>query len=288
LRQLAYRADGRVKLGSPYEAEEFRDNFGRDRSGYVVNVGGRNYYTKLAPDLADAENDRLAHALSRGICNVPETVLPSADERDELAGLGFPEGDGTHLVRLCQDHAGEPMAAPTLDRAIAAELVFSLWIHRRDAHNGNRVYNGGVPMFFDFGAAFDSEPDDLFRMWEGPGYVPNWRLVELPQCATVSTQAIRARELYSDFALQPVTSIRAFWQEAETVRDAILERHSDEIAGVVTRTIQRPERAAVMVEFLREKSASLAADVERLRAMLGAIPYDAIEGGLEAGPALVL
>ena len=76
----------------------------------------------------------------------PETKLPDESEINELDAL-LPElsvrqGD-TWLIRLAQDCSIKDLPIKDLTRAIAGELVFSLWIRRRDAHFSNRALVDG-------------------------------------------------------------------------------------------------------------------------------------------------
>jgi hypothetical protein len=84
-----------------------------------------------------------------------------------------------------------------LDDALARELVFSLWIRRRDAHAWNRVYVAGVPVFFDSHIAFGVEPnhvplDGFFEMGCDDGYAGRWRTRVLGQDETPTTNGERA------------------------------------------------------------------------------------------------
>ncbi|MBS0234583.1 MAG: hypothetical protein JSR99_13980 [Proteobacteria bacterium] len=192
---------------------EFRDYFGRDHSARIRNVDGRRYFIKRDTP-ANARKDYLAYLLSRDTFNIPEVILPDEETRRTLA-LEEP----CHLIRLCQDYSMRRLPIRDLTTAVAAELVFSLWIRRRDAHNCNRVFVNGVPMFFDFGAALDVQPGtpkaSFFRAGPDSGYVGNWRLWRVPECHVVQTVEIRAFERGKPITLHPVHNLRAFWAAAE-------------------------------------------------------------------------
>jgi hypothetical protein len=82
---------------------------------------------------------------------------------------------------------------------IAGELVFSLWVRRRDAHPWNRAYVGGVPGFFDHHTAFGAEADNVsldgfFREGDNAGFTSRWRARILPEGELPTTAGERALE----------------------------------------------------------------------------------------------
>lgn len=90
----------------------------------------------------------------------------------------------TYLVRLAQSYTKDNLPIKDLNEAVASELVFSLWIRRRDTHLDNRWVIDGVPVFFDFHAAFGKKDVSKFfkngqkengeyRDW---GYAGCWRI----------------------------------------------------------------------------------------------------------------
>jgi hypothetical protein len=135
--------------------------------------------------------------------NIPEVRLLSSEEfqalhlvKSEILSKKASE-QNTYLVRLVQDYAISELPLQDFDVAIASEMAFSIWIHRRDAHAGNRAYVNGIPMFFDFNIAFGGEAEDFFRGGPGGGYVKNWRLWQI-KSDTASKDIALLRYMASD------------------------------------------------------------------------------------------
>jgi hypothetical protein len=88
----------------------------------------------------------LAYRLGGSWLNVAE-VVPGADVigATTLSCDPLPVSSDP-LIRVGQDCTPADLIERDLDAAIASELVFSVWIRRRDAHPWNRVYVAGVPI----------------------------------------------------------------------------------------------------------------------------------------------
>jgi hypothetical protein len=145
------------------------DYWGRDWSSHVVELDGTSYLARHLTPLG-ARLDLLGFRLAGDRFNVPEVRLADDQLRSTI---GRPEC--SHIVRLCQSYRRAELAVTDLSVAMAGELVFSTWINRRDAHNHNRVFVQRVPMFYDFGAAFEEMPGEerggFFRAGPDPGWV---------------------------------------------------------------------------------------------------------------------
>jgi hypothetical protein len=172
----------------------------------------------------------LAYRLGGSWLNVAEAIGPSeVDGGIRWGGGPFNPGlDPTSsLIRLIQDCRVEEFPEQDPDRATAAELVFSLWVRRRDAHAWNRAYVDGVPAFFDHHIAFGAEEandslDGFFRDGGDVGYVSRWRVRALPEGERLATAGERRLGLGA-LAVHRVHDLEAF--------DAHLDAAAGRIAG---------------------------------------------------------
>ena len=76
------------------------------------------------------------------------------------------DSENTYLVRLAQSYKKETLPIKNLDEAVASELIFSLWIRKRDTHIDNKIFINGIPIFFDFDVAFDINKKDVNKFFE--------------------------------------------------------------------------------------------------------------------------
>jgi len=197
-----------------FSADEFADYAGRDCAAFIVARGSRRFFAKRLVSRSEAGKSVLAWNLGRGRLNVP-AMFAATGRLNEALDRRFGSVDGTAwvLVTLCQDYTPGRLPIRDLTKAVASELAFSTWINRRDAHNSNRVYLGGVPMFFDFDAAFvpDAGETRFLRGGPDPGYTDNWRLLPLEAGQAVQTVPIRHRERsHHSLTLHPVHDVNRF------------------------------------------------------------------------------
>jgi hypothetical protein len=118
------------------------------------------------------------------------------------------------------------------DSAMAIELVYSMWIRRRDAHSFNRSNVGGLPVFFDHGAAFHAERESrsiegFFRSGDNPGCAGLWRMEQISadDCGTeIQRQNQRARFAKNSVdrhVYQPIRNPDQFHSALDRARDYI-------------------------------------------------------------------
>jgi hypothetical protein len=195
----------------PDGRRRFVDYHGRDWAECIVNLDGLPYLAKRG-DMVAARMDLLGYRLGLGRLNVPEVRLADDAMRADMANSAC-----SHLVRLCQSYDPRTLPVRDLSTAIAGELVFSTWITRRDAHNHNRVFVRGVPMFFDFGVAFEVVPGEdrnsFFRGGPDPGWVQNWKLVRIPRWRRPDSNRLRTRERRqrTPVTVHPIHRRSRFW-----------------------------------------------------------------------------
>jgi hypothetical protein len=168
--------------------------------------------------------------------NIAEVVF--ADEVDDATwsdGRPFVEQNDSSLVlvRIAQDYLPDDLPIQDLDRAIAAELVFSMWIRRRDAHPWNRAYVSGIPIFFDHHIAFGAQAANLlissfFRVGADGGHAGRWRVKPLPAAETPTTSG--EREFSGGaMAIHRVRDLSAFDALLVETADAIRKRDRTEL-----------------------------------------------------------
>jgi hypothetical protein len=138
------------------------------------------------------------------------------------------------LVRLAQDYSVEELPLGDNDAAIAAELVFCLWVRRRDPHAWNRAYVRGVPVFFDQHVAFDDRSlEDFFETGDA-SHPPHWRVCEFPHDYVPTTLAerdtYRTFDQQSGISIQRVHDIGAFEAAFATAIATIIDLSDDWLA----------------------------------------------------------
>lgn len=180
---------------------------------------------------------RFVYLLGAPFVNVAEVQLLEENSAKALRELGLPKAtDRCFIVRVAEKHATGELHCHTVDAATAGELVFSLWIRRRDAHAENRGYNpDGIPVFFDFDFAFcmdgrNTERQDVFSH-TGPGDAGTWRVQEASaEQIPISTEVARCTGLSTGVHL--VQSISRFEVEARSIARAITsdDRNLNELA----------------------------------------------------------
>ena len=85
----------------------------------------------------------------------------------------------------------------TLEDAVAAELVYSLWARRRDTHVDNRAYVDGIPIYFDHEICFLAEPHFVhatafFEALNDYGHAGFWRVKQVDRLVTTESPALSA------------------------------------------------------------------------------------------------
>lgn len=125
-----------------------------------------------------------AYLLGNSIVNIPEISLLNENKVEELHSIGISKASKEcFIIRVAHEYKTGELPLKSLNEAVAGELVFSLWIRRRDAHNKNRVYNlDGIPLFFDFDVAFlaENEGEAIEKFFERneTGYAGQWQVLQ--------------------------------------------------------------------------------------------------------------
>ena len=257
--------------------DQLIDHFNNGYAHLIVCFAGKHWIIKMkesAPD--EPKREFLAFSLGWKWLNIPEVKLLTREERGELAehrpDLQIKTFD-TWLVRLVQDYAASELAINDLTRAIAGELVFSLWIRRRDAHFSNRALVNGVPMFFDFHVAFAKERqfaslDGFFQQGNDAGFPNNWRLQKLPQNKEVNLIEVRNRERGRPLALQPVCDEFVFEDSLLKFINIIKEQQRDSWVELIRNVGFQGADAQEIDDLLTDSRATIDEAVARMKAIV--------------------
>lgn len=237
----------------------------------LVRWHGHNWYAKAAH--GDPWREVLAFRLGWRWLNVAEVVYP--DEVREafwIDGREFdPRGSvGQVLVRIAQDYDPGELPVIDLDQAIAAELAFSVWIRRRDAHPWNRAYVSGVPIFFDHHIAFGAEAENFaissfFRSGQDGGYSGRWRVRALPPSETPTTEGERAFSGLQ-LAIHRVRDLSAFDEHLSEAVERI--RQTTELELLEAADAARCGNSKDIASFLIETQDSIDAALIHLRSVV--------------------
>ena len=217
-------------------------------------VGGDRWAVK-----PKGRREALGYQLARGRLNVPEVrLLPRA------------EGPPRALVRLAKDYTVDDLPIRDLDEAVAAELAFSLWIRRRDTHAYNRAYVGGIPIFFDHGAAFEVslELDRFLRHGPDNGFVPAWRVEEWAHEPT--TLGTRWLNDATGLAIHPVHDLARFRSFFAAWVDRLAGQPAVVIEEALTATGVGAKRFRLLRGFLRRSQQELPEVARRVLDLLAA------------------
>jgi hypothetical protein len=249
-----------VSTDKPWYACQFQEAGGNPHiASRLRHFDGKIWYVKGPSPL-----DHLGYLLARGRLNVCETAFASED-----SGLD----PATALVRPGQTYSLSELPIQDLDEAVASELVFSLWIRRRDTHAFNRVYVDGIPVFFDFNAAFDAEvinadPDGFFRAGN-LGFVQSWRVVPAEELVR-DTDQVRHLGNARSLALHVIHDTEVLYDHLDAWVAAIREMKDETIVRALEEARISQERCSRIRELLRRSQDVLPQMASRLQPILGA------------------
>lgn len=155
------------------------------------------WFVKLGHNEDHKKRERLAFILAEPWFNAPEVRYLNEGDFGIIRSIGIAIPEDTsfkdiYLVRLVQNHQLNELKVSNLNEAVAGELVFSLWIRRRDAHFNNRAYIGGVPMFFDHHIAFGAEEHLIGDEGFFNSECKSWRVKLTDQ--TLTTRFVRSQQ----------------------------------------------------------------------------------------------
>jgi hypothetical protein len=204
----------------------------------LVNWDDKCWYQKPG----SSWQELLAHRLGDSWLNVADAVRPTV-AAGAIYSNGTPfdaVGDAAScLVRVIQDYKLDELAERDLDKAVASELIFSLWVRRRDTHAWNRAYVDGIPGFFDHHVAFGEDAtsrslEGFFRDGGDAGYAGRWRTWELGEGEVPTTVSERGLAPVSGLAIHRVRSLECFDKHLDVVAQHIASFDEKELKTLAT------------------------------------------------------
>ena len=233
------------------------------------------WVVKYKPATIDEEKrDYLAYLLGKGYANIAEVLPLSTEELAEVKALTQKDGNSmtqnTFLVRLAGSYSPQELPCQTLEEAVAKELVFSVWIRRRDAHVDNRVYVSGIPIFFDHQTAFLGEPhladiSAFFGATSDYGQAGRWRVRELTQSLTLLCRGVNKTEMGS---FHYVNNFEAF-KECLSAAASELEDHLPENwRQVVVNVGFTGDKSQPILDFLEKNLETIESDIGQMKKII--------------------
>jgi hypothetical protein len=158
-----------------------------------------------------------------------------------------------------------------LDLAVARELVFSLWIRRRDTHSYNRAYliDSNLYVFFDHQTAFLGEPElsDIQVFLDAKklraGHANAWAVKEIG-CQELSTDFVREYET-SNRPLS-IHFVNDFLNFERCVEESIsfIRTYEWDYKRAARKAGFCSKETAEIIQFLKKNMADLPGDCEEM------------------------
>lgn len=255
----------------------------KDREKYAPELVGQRHVlvkrkekiwvVKNKPISSNEEKrDLLAYLLGSPFANVAEVYLPTNDEIQQINTLRESEVQSlqnhtSYLIRLGGSYRVDEICCKTLEKAVASELVFSVWIRRRDVHANNRVYLIGIPIFFDHGTAFlgQKELADIKSFFGVPapeGHGGAWR-IKVTQ-AELST--IWSRQHPIDYHY--VNNIDDFKGQIDQAKGKIKDVSIDRLKDLISVAGFQKEETEQIWQFLKINQRNIDDDVEMMKTII--------------------
>lgn len=196
----------------------------------LVKDSEKVWVVKHKPSSVNEEKrDALGFLLGREFANVAEVKILNQEEHKEIQSLTSKDEsstpENTFLVRVAGSYSTDELPCKTLEQATAIELVYSIWIRRRDTHVDNRVYLDAIPIFFDFQTAFLGEPHlaDINTFFSIPptdyGQAGAWKVKLLKKWLTKLTRGEGHKPIMGGYHY--VNNIEEFEKEVKKAIDVI-------------------------------------------------------------------
>lgn len=216
------------------------------------------------------KRDLLGFLLGKGIFNIPEVRLLNNQQLEEIKqfasqGESF-DINNTFLVRLAHSYSSEELPCKTIEEAVATELVYSIWIRRRDAHIDNRTYVKGIPIFFDFHIAFLGESDlvDInvfFSQTQDHGRAGLWRVKVWTDFLGQFTGTINPIEIG---AYHFVNDLNSFYQYVNKSKTILKENIANRVETLVHQVNFTGATETQVIDLLKRNLATLDGDVSKM------------------------
>lgn len=247
-----------------------------------MNWEEKHWFVKCKTDPEEGKRDHLAYLLGQNWANIAEVHLLTATEFEALKGVSsIPSWADSHehtfLVRFGHDYRLTELMNTVLDAAVATELVFSLWIRRRDTHAANRAYTNGIPVFFDHQTGFLGEPklqdlDALFAPDKQAGHASRWRVEMIDPKMTPTTMMMRRLGKIHETALHVVHSVRDFEGYLRESADHLYSQSPDAWIDAARISGYDAAQARAIVAFLEVNRDQLDAAIERMLRVIYEVP----------------
>ncbi len=252
--------------------------FAADLLPCVIKDRDKYWFVKYKPGTRDQEKrDLLAYLLGKSICNVSEVKLLSDSEHAEIkTKLNLDEGsniNNTFLVRLAGSYSLSELPNQTIEKAVATELVYSIWIRRRDTHALNRVYVDGIPIFFDHETAFLAEPrwahsTMFFRDNPDYGHPGYWRIKKLSSSEKMETMKARSTPNPNDRAHHYVYNLGEFKKEIVKAEESVKNLTSSNLKQTIIEAGFNQAEADHIDNFLKNNLFTLSNDIEQMKEII--------------------
>lgn len=216
------------------------------------------WYVKTKYNADIKKREKLAYLLGSPWLNIPVVKDINSEEFQQLTDFEIVSPDSKknediYLIRLAQNYTITELPQKNLTTATARELIFSLWVRRRDAHKRNRAYVDGIPISFDYHIAFLQEGEGLRTEDEFYSREPKeWRVKITDQ--TVSTQSVRS--LSGNDYTHFVTDIEVYKQEIRNFSEVIRTDRRNYVQVAMTAGFNQNE-AITISTFLEESRKDL-------------------------------
>jgi hypothetical protein len=241
---------------------------------HIVKDQDKFWFVKYKPGSKNEDKrDLLAYSLGKSICNIAEVkLLSDADHGSIKSQLSMPQDstkENTFLVRLANSYSLDELPNKNLEKAVATELVYSIWIRRRDTHSDNRSYINGIPIFYDHQTAFLSEAhyahSTVFFMHpQDYGHAPFWRVKKIPDSEIMDTNKARTVSNNTEKAYHYVNDIDKFKQELRLAEEAVIKLATSDVKQLIADAGFAGIEADMINNFLVRNVETLKDDVKHM------------------------
>lgn len=229
---------------------------------------------KFKVDELEKKRDYLAWRLGCGWTNIAEVRPLNKREFSGLTAIQIelPEWaseKNTYLVRLVGDISSDELVKKDINAAAASELVFSLWVRRRDTHAANRAYVDGVPVFFDHQTGFLAEPeledvDYFFSKGIKAGYGSKWRVELVGSERVITTKEQRRIGLERNVDHHSIADLSSFCDSIRATADFLKEQDSTIWLKAIRAACFERHESEEILAFLERNRHQIDADIEKM------------------------
>ena len=243
----------------------------------VIKDNNNLWFVKYKKGTIDEEKrDLLGYLLAKEFCNIAEVKLLSDAEHADiktLIGLDIESTpQNTFLVRLAHSYKLDELPQRTIEKAVATELIYSVWIRRRDTHSMNRVYVEGIPLFFDHQTAFlgdieNSHSTVFFKNSPDHGHPASWRIKVM--LATEKMDTIKARNVpENEKAYHYIYDQDVLLTEIKNAEVLIRNLGSKNLIPMIISAGFYPRMIDWINDFLSNNLNTLSSDIEKMKTII--------------------